>query len=231
MWMMGSRRPDLRLVVLFFVELLTICQMITLNGTIQRKFYFPADPLTTLIYFSDLSRVTHLLPHIVVVEAYAGNKVRIRYQTVELGAYTINIFCDLDSVVDLDKMEITIGPLEDFEQVTQEVTLNSTTGYGHYASTAKLSPEDDGTAIDYYFHFKSELLRPRGLRMMPKRVVDRIAHSISLGRVEEIAEGFMENALDAYYDWYAEQPRDLVQQWLSTREGDLVAAERDRKTL
>ena len=205
--------------------------MITLNGTIQRKFYFPADPLTTLIYFSDLSRVTYLLPHIAVVEAYSSDKVRIRYQTVELGAYTINIFCDLDSIVDLDNMEIVIGPLADCQQVTQEATLNATTGHGYYASTAKLSPEDDGTAIDYYFQFKSELLRPRGLRMMPKRVVDRIAHSISLGRVAEIAEGFMENALDAYDDWYAEQPRDLVQQWLAAREGEFVAAERTRKSL
>lgn len=230
MWMMGSRRPDLRLSIPFS-ELFTICQMITLNGTIQRRFYFPADPLTTLIYFSDLSRVTYLLPHIAVVEAYAGDKVRIRYQTVELGAYTINIFCDLDSVVDLDKMEITIGPLADYQQVLQESTLNSTTGYGYYSSTAKLFPDDDGTAIDYYFQFKSELLRPRGLRMMPKRVVDRIAQSISLGRVEEIAEGFMENALDAYDDWYAEQSRDLVQQWLAAREGELVATERARKSL
>ena len=56
--------------------------MITLNGTIQRKFYFPADLLTTLIYFSDLSRVTYLLPHISVIEAYSTDRVRIRYQTV-----------------------------------------------------------------------------------------------------------------------------------------------------
>ena len=204
--------------------------MITLNGTIQRRFYFPADPLTTLIYFSDLSRVTYLLPHITVVKAYSSDKVRIRYQTVELGAYTINIFCDLDSIVDLDKMEIVIGPLTGCEQVAQEATLNATTGYGYYDSTAKLFPEDNGTAIDYYFQFKSELLRPRGLRMMPKRVVDRIAQSISLGRVEEIAEGFMENAQEAYDDWRAEQSHDLVQQWLAARESEPAAAERDRKS-
>lgn len=204
--------------------------MITLNGTIQRRFFFPADPITTLIYFSDLSRVTYLLPHITVVEAYSSDKVRIRYQTVELGAYTINIFCDLDSTVDLDKMEIAIGPLAGCQQVAQESTLNATTGYGYYESMAKLFPDDAGTAIDYHFQFKSDLLRPRGLRMMPKRVVDRIAQSISLGRVEEIAEGFMENALEAYDDWRAGQSRDLVQQWLAAREGEPAAAERDRKS-
>lgn len=203
--------------------------MITLNGTIRRRFYFPVDPLTTLIYFSDLSRVTYLLPHINVVETYSSDKVRIRYQTVELGAYTINIFCDLDSSVDVENQQITIGPLAGCEDVTPEVSLNATTGYGYYSSFAKLFAEDDGTGIDYHFQFQSQLLRPRGLRMMPKRVVDRIAQSISLGRVEEIAEGFMQNALDAFDEWYAVQPRDLVQQWLAARERELVEVAQEGK--
>ncbi len=199
--------------------------MITLNGTIQRRFYFPADPLTTLIYFSDLSRVTHLLPHIKVVETYNGDQVRIHYQTVELGAYTINIICDLACSLDVEKQEIVIAPMVGCAEVTPEATLNATTAYGYYASTARLSPDEDGTGIDYHFQFKSDLLSPRGLRMMPKRVVDRIAHSISLGRVEEIAEGFMENALEAFDDWHADQRRDLVAQWLADRARETAGAQ------
>ncbi len=194
--------------------------MITLNGTIQRKFFFPADPLTTLIYFSELSRVAHFLPYITVIETYSADKVRIRYQTIELGAYTINIFCDLDSVVDIEKQEITIMPLSGCDEVARESTLNATTGYGYYSSAAKLYAEEDGTGIEYRLQFKSELLRPRGLRMMPKRVVDRIAQSISFSRVEEIAEGFMENALEAFDDWHAGQPGDLARQWLAARESE-----------
>lgn len=204
--------------------------MINLNGVIRRRFYFPADPLTTLIYFSDLSRVTYLLPHINVVETYSSDKVRIRYQTVELGAYTINIFCDLDSSVDVENQQIIIGPLAGCEDVTPEATLNATTGYGYYSSSARLFAEDDGTGIDYHFQFQSQLLRPRGLRMMPKRVVDRIAQSISLGRVEEIAEGFMQNALDAFDDWRAMQTSDLVQQWLAAREREPVEVARAGKS-
>ncbi|MBP6016213.1 MAG: hypothetical protein KA586_05780 [Candidatus Promineofilum sp.] len=194
--------------------------MITLNGTIERRFYFPADPLLTLIYFSDLSRVTYLLPHITVVEAFSADKVRIRYQTVELGAYTINIICDLDGRVIVESNEIHIGPLADGATVAREATLNATTGYGYYTSSAKMFPEEGGTAIDYRFQFTAELLRPRGLRMMPKRVVDRIVQSISLGRVEEIAEGFMENAIAAFDAWRADQPHDLIDQWLAARESE-----------
>jgi hypothetical protein len=196
--------------------------MITLNGTIQRRFYFPADPITTLIYFSDLSRVAYLLPHITVVETYSADKVRIRYQTVELGAYTINIYCDLECSVAIEKQMITISPLAGCPEVELESTLNATTGYGYYASSAQLFPEEDGTGIDYQFQFQSLLQRPRGLRMMPKRVVDRIAQSISLGRVEEIAEGFMENAWEAFDDWRAAQAADLVRQWLTDRDAASV---------
>lgn len=191
--------------------------MITLNGTVQRIFHFPADPLTTLIYFSELSRVTLMLPHISLVETYSNDKVRIRYQTVELGAYTINIYCDLHCTCDVEKQTITIEPLADCQPVELEATLNATTGYGYYASSATLFAEDGGTGIDYQFEFKSTLQRPRGLRMMPKRVVDRIAHSISLGRVEEIADGFMENALEAFGEWQAAQDPDLAAKWLAAR--------------
>jgi hypothetical protein len=191
--------------------------MITLNGSIRRKFYFPADPLTTLIYFSELSRVTYWLPHIDVVETYTSDKVRIRYQTVELGAYTINIYCDLESAVDPERQIITITPLTGYEEVESQATLNATIGYGYYTSAAQLFAEDGGTGIDYDFQFKSDLQRPRGLRMMPKRIVDRIAHSISLGRVEEIAEGFMQNALDAFDGWRDAQAGDLTARWLAAR--------------
>jgi hypothetical protein len=200
--------------------------MITLNGSIQRKFYFPADPVTALIYFSELSRVTFLLPHINVIETYASDRVRIRYQTVELGAYTINIICDLVCTVDVEEMTIDISPLTGCAEVESEATLNATTAYGHYASKARLYPEDGGTGIDYDFQFKSNLQRPRGLRMVPKRIVDRIAQSISLGRVEEIVEGFMENANEAFDEWYAGQPRDLVKKWLAARDREPFEANR-----
>ena len=200
--------------------------MITLNGIVHRQFFFPADPLTTLIYFSDLSRIAFYLPHINVVESYTDNRVRIRYQTVELGAYTINIYCDLDLTVDVAGYVIQIDPLAGCPEVEGDATLNATTGYGFYTSTARLTPvEDDGTNIDYHFHFESKLQRPRGLRMMPRRIVDRIAQSISLGRVQEIAEGFMESAIEAFPAWYAEQKRTLTSDWLAARNGTTPAAE------
>ena len=120
--------------------------MITLNGIVHRQFFFPADPLTTMIYFSELSRIAIHLPHITVVDTYTDNQVRIRYQTVELGAYTINIYCDLDLTVDVAGYVIQVDPLAGCPVVEGDATLNATTGYGYYTSTARLTPvEDDST--------------------------------------------------------------------------------------
>lgn len=203
--------------------------MLSLNGSIHRQFFFPADLLTTLIYFSDLSRVVYSLPHINLEEEYSNNKVRIRYQTVELGAYTINIYCDLALDVEIDRSIIKVYPLAGYPEVSGSATLNATTGYGYYSSLAVLTPQEGGTAIDYQLKFESKLPRPRGLRMMPKRVVDRIAQSISIGRVEEIADGFMKNAIDVFDEWFTRQDHNLVEQWLSAREQILVEPERATK--
>jgi hypothetical protein len=179
--------------------------MISLDGNVARKFFFPTDPDTTLQYFSDLNRIIYFLPHITVDEVYDADRIRIRYQTVELGAYTINIYCDLECTVKKAERQIIISPLSGKAPVESASSLNTTTGHGTYQSQAILYAEKDGTGIDYQLQFLARLQRPRGLRMMPGRIVDRIAVSISQGRLEEMAEGFMSAALDAFPDWLAEQ--------------------------
>lgn len=174
--------------------------MITLDGTIRRNFFFPSDSQTTLRYFSDLERVVFFLPHISITETFSDG-LRIRFQTVELGAYTINVFCDLAIEVASDVLSIRVFPLSGMEPVATESTLNSTLGYGYFNSKALLVDDGEGTAIDFHFRFEAKLPRPRGLRMMPKRVVDRIAVGISQGRMEEMIEGFMASALESFPEW------------------------------
>lgn len=179
--------------------------MIRLNGSTQREFTFPADPQTAFHYFSDLQRVAFLLPHITVTHIYAPNALRVHYQSVELGAYTINIFADLYSAAAADEMTIYVQPLKGVETVAGEATLNTATGQGFFSSIARFSSNGSHTHIDYRLKLEAEMPRPRGLRMMPGRVVNRIAASISQERVREIANGFMEAAIQYFPDWSAEE--------------------------
>lgn len=177
--------------------------MITLDGSIKRTFYFPADPQVTLEYLGNLSRIAAYLPHIQVVEAYSDSELRVHYQSIELGAYTINIFCDICSHCDFQSNALVIRPLEAADPISPAVTLNTTTGYGFYTSQSFFRAVDGGTEIDYALNFQARIPRPRGLRMMPGGIVNRIAKSISDGRVLEMADGFMQNAAAAFPDWLA----------------------------
>ena len=175
--------------------------MIKLNGAAQREFKFAADVDTAMQYFGMLSQMIQHLPHIEIIEEYTPNQVRVCYSTLELGAYTINIIADLECEVDWDNLAIHIRPLSGREPVKGEATLNETTAYGYFTSVAYLEETGDETYIDFRLKMAANLPRPRGLRMMPGRVVNRIASSISQGRVSEIIEGFMVNAVDSFPAW------------------------------
>jgi hypothetical protein len=179
--------------------------MITLNGSIKRTFYFPAEPQLTLEYLGNLSRVVRFLPHIEVVEVFSESELRVQYRSVELGTYTINIYCDICSHCDVQGNALLIQPSATAEPISPAVTLNSTTGYGFYTSHSLFRPVHGGTEIDYSLTFQARIPRPRGLRMMPGAVVNRIAKSISDGRVLEMADGFMQNAATAFPNWLAGQ--------------------------
>jgi hypothetical protein len=179
--------------------------MIKLNGAAQREFKFAADVNTAMQYFGVLSKMIQHLPHIEIIEEYSPNQVRVRFSTLELGAYTINIIADLECDVDWDNLSILIRPLSGREPVIGEASLNETTAYGYFTSVAYLQDTGDETYIDFRLKMAANLPRPRGLRMMPGRVVNRIASSISQGRVSEIIEGFMVNAVDSFPDWLSIQ--------------------------
>jgi hypothetical protein len=179
--------------------------MIKLNGAAQREFLFQADALTSLQYFGVLNQAVRFLPHIEIVEEYGPNELRVCYSSLELGAYTIRVITDLECVVDEENMTIMVRPLQGKEPAKGEASLNETAGYGYFASTAFLEDTEDGTFIDYRLKIAANLPRPRGLRMMPGRVVNRIASSISQGRVNEIIDGFMTNAVASFPAWLEER--------------------------
>jgi hypothetical protein len=177
--------------------------MINVTGSIKRAFLFPADSSTALAYYGDLSRIATFLPHITLVKSYSHNQVRLHYKTVELGTYTISIFCDLQSIADKDESILYVKPLKTSAPAPAQATLNTTSGHGYFTSQTNFYTLGEQTRVEYSLQLQANLLRPLGLRLMPGRVVNRIVQSITDGRTHEIADGFIERSITAFPLWLA----------------------------
>ncbi|MBK8905671.1 MAG: hypothetical protein IPM53_31100 [Anaerolineaceae bacterium] len=179
--------------------------MINITGSITRAFVFPAIPETALTYYSNLSRVAAFLPHITLVHTYAPNQIRVMYETVELGTYTIQIYSDLECSVDRSAMQLKVYPvrIETAAPVQPETSMRHSTGSGLFAIETQFFDLGAQTRIEYTIRLKADLERPLGMRLMPKRVVNRIAQSITDGRVREIADGFIKESMNAFPEWEA----------------------------
>ena len=177
--------------------------MINITGSIKRAFVFPAIPQIALSYYSDISRITEFLPHISLVHTYKQNQIRILYETVELGAYTIQIYSDLESNVNEDEMTLHVYPvkIETATAITAEASGRHSAGHGLFAIDSQFFDMGNQTRVEYVIRLQAELERPLGMRLMPKRVVKRIAQSITDERIREIADGFIKASVDAFPNW------------------------------
>lgn len=179
--------------------------MIKITGSIKRAFIFPAIPKLALLYYSDLSRIAEFLPHISLIHAYAPTQIRILYESIELGTYTIQIYSDLESCINWEKYHLHVYPvkIETAAPIKAEKSIRHTTGHGLFAIDAQFFDLGNQTRIEYTIQLKGALERPSGMRLMPKRVVNRIAKSVTNGRVREIGDGFIKESIAAFPAWQA----------------------------
>ena len=187
--------------------------MINITGSITRTFILPSPPAPTLLFFNDIHRVIDFIPNITLIETYSENKIRVCYESQELGSYTIRIYADLtfdynwdDYVLHVHTIKIpTAVPVE------QIATMRETTGQGLFEIEVNLFDLDGQTRIEFTNRLQAKLLRPKGMRLMPKRVINRIAQGITENRNREIADGFIKNAIENYTDWLAQKQLNINQ--------------------
>ncbi len=177
--------------------------MIEITGSITRTFILPSEPAPALTFFDDITRVIEFTPNISLVHAYSQDQIRTLYESEELGTYKIRIYSDLqidrnwnDHVLDVYSVKIPAAvPIE------PEATNRTTTGFGTFSIQVKLFDLGDQTRIEFTNRLQAKLLRPTGMRLMPKRVVNRIAKGIAESRNRDIADGFIKNAIENYTEW------------------------------
>lgn len=166
---------------------------------------FPADIATTFAYYSDMQRLAQHLKYIELVdsEPETENDYRLYYNTIELGSYHIHVYCDVRMELEPDTT-IRILPIENLPAINTNVTLNATTARGRYSSEARFLPAGDHTRVEYTLSLQARPPRPKGMRFMPGKMVDKIAKNITTHRIKEIAEAFIDSSVDEFPIWLAE---------------------------
>ena len=185
--------------------------MINITGSITRTFILPSEPAPVLIFFDDIARVLEFVPHITLVHTYSPNQLRTLYESEELGTYKIRIYSDLQIERNWDEyiLDIYSAKIETAVPIEPEANMRETTGYGLFSIQVKLFDLGDQTRIEFTNKLHAELIRPKGMRLMPKRVVNRIAKGIAESRNREIADGFIENAIANYTAWLKENQFEI----------------------
>ncbi len=177
--------------------------MIHISGSARRAFTFPAPLPVAYAYYADVSRLLNYLPHISLVRAFGPDRFRLLYHSLELGAYRIRIYADVQTTLEKGWV-LRVHPLEGITPVSPKAGLHSATTHGYFSSRSVFYDAGEETRIEYSLQLEGKLPVPLGLRFMPKSMVNHIAQSITNMRIREVCEGFIERSIEAFPHWMAE---------------------------
>lgn len=166
--------------------------MISINGAVKRSYLFPAPLEAAIAYYGNFEHIIQFLPHIHRVRTYTPNEFRLVYHTVELGAYDVKMFCDLRVHFDVAEQCLRVRVTEDYPPVKPHFTLTSLSAQGQYASESFFHTEGKHTRVIYHLRLSAHLPTPLGLSLVPRPIINQIANNITLARIDEIADGFIE---------------------------------------
>lgn len=179
--------------------------MIKIDSTVQLSFIFPAERSLAYEYYSDMHRVVAHLEHIDLVDSGSDHHYRMFYSTVELGTYHIRVYLDVRMDLSGRDEVLRIIPIKREPRIETRVSLKATTTRGYYSSEARFYDLGEETRVEYMFKLRARPPRPKAMRFMPRRMVDKIAQNITDHRVKEIAQGFIDRSIDAFPLWLAER--------------------------
>jgi hypothetical protein len=180
--------------------------MIKIAAKARFSFIFPADRKTTCAFYSNMHRLVNYLKYIELTENQSEYQFRLYYNTVELGTYHIHVYCDVRMDIVAGAHTIRMVSVENLPPIETAVTINATTPRGYFSSEAKFHDEgDQQTRVEYMFTLNAKPPRPKGMRFMPRKMVDKIANNITNHRMREIAEYFIESSIADFALWQAAQ--------------------------
>jgi hypothetical protein len=180
--------------------------MIEVKGTETRSFYFPAPIEEAFFFYNSLPRIVPFLPRIFLIDTADERHHRVVYRSVELNAYHVEIYCDLEVNPDERNNVLYIQGYDGrphYPPVKTKVGLTEVIGMGDFEITSRFYEAGQRTKIDYSLTLHSEIHRPFGLNFMPTAVLSNIVMRIVNYRIKEIVDHFVVASTKAYPKWVA----------------------------
>jgi hypothetical protein len=169
---------------------------IHIYGAVQRTFIYPARIETAFAHYLDPYRLFRWLKHVGLVQDYGENRFRVLYHTTEMGVYGVSLYCDIEVITDLETRTIRVQPFEGQARVPAHASMQNLTAQGTFFSESIFHDGGDETSIDYHLSLDASMPVPLAAQVLiPKSVLGKIAQSIAMHRMDEIANEFIRRSL------------------------------------
>ncbi len=172
--------------------------MITLQGSAQRTYVFPADRPTAYAFYADLSRVLTLLDYISIADRFSEKEYRLAYQATELGLYHVSLTCDIKAGFDRSNHAIRVRPFESKNPIQPSVGTHSLEAMAYYSSDSIFRDLGERTRVEYRLALKAIIPKPFGLSLVPDALLEQIANNIVRRRIYEITDAFVQRSIEAF---------------------------------
>jgi hypothetical protein len=165
--------------------------MIRLAGTAKRSFIFPGNLQDAMQHYANLEKLFEYLPFVSLINTFSTNQFRVRYASTELNIYKIQLYCDLEVVIDKGQSLINVKTLDANKPTRPKAGLHSSRGNASFASNSRFVPEGENTRIYYSLELNGKLPTPKAFSLVPLSITNHIAETIAKRRIFEIADGFI----------------------------------------
>jgi hypothetical protein len=172
--------------------------MISMAGTAERSFLFPAALPEAYAFLGDVRRSFAFLPYISIAAGYSESEFRLHYRALEAGFYWVDIFCDVQVIRQDDPCVLSICSLPGKMPVKSAARWNSMTCQGVYESESLFQQAGAQTRVDFAIRLAADLPLPATLRLVPPALVSTTTHSILQMRIDEIIGKYIDRAIRAY---------------------------------
>jgi hypothetical protein len=113
------------------------------------------------------------------------------FRSTELSVYTIELYCDLEVMIDQKNATISVRPLDGKKPIKPKSGMHSSRGIANFFSTSQFVPDGKLTRVYYHLNLDGELPKPIAFSLVPDKITNHIAENIAKRRIAEIADRFI----------------------------------------